>query len=64
MLINHSQIVPSPCIRVCKLDPADLCSGCGRTLDEIARWSRMSDTERRVTLMRAQERQRPDAAAG
>ena len=37
----------SPCIKVCVVDPAcGVCRGCGRTLDEIARWSSMSDAER------------------
>ncbi|HEY9530879.1 MAG TPA: DsbA family protein [Burkholderiales bacterium] len=37
----------SPCVKVCVLDPArGVCRGCGRTLDEIARWSSMSDAER------------------
>jgi predicted Fe-S protein YdhL (DUF1289 family) len=37
----------SPCIQVCAIDPASgLCAGCGRTLDEIARWSSMSEGER------------------
>jgi 2-hydroxychromene-2-carboxylate isomerase len=37
----------SPCVNVCVLDPArSVCRGCGRTLDEIARWSSMSDAER------------------
>ena len=27
--------VESPCIRHCTLDDADICLGCGRTLDEI-----------------------------
>ncbi len=32
--------IPSPCVALCRIDPAsDLCVGCGRTLDEIARWS-------------------------
>ena len=36
--------VPSPCIHVCTLDEArGLCRGCLRTLDEIARWSGMSE---------------------
>ena len=40
--------VPSPCIEVCQMDPAtDLCEGCGRTLDEITRWSQMTDDEKR-----------------
>jgi predicted Fe-S protein YdhL (DUF1289 family) len=37
----------SPCVKVCQMDPfRGLCLGCGRTLDEIARWSSMSDAER------------------
>ena len=37
----------SPCIKVCVIAPATgLCSGCGRTLDEIARWGSMSEPER------------------
>jgi len=37
----------SPCTRVCTIDQATgLCAGCGRTIDEIARWSQMSDGER------------------
>lgn len=41
----------SPCIKVCMMDPAnDVCLGCWRTLDEIARWSTMSDAERARTM--------------
>lgn len=45
--------VPSPCRKICTLDPAGrLCLGCRRTLDEIARWSRMPDAERQAVLDR------------
>ncbi|MDP9415673.1 MAG: DUF1289 domain-containing protein [Pseudomonadota bacterium] len=30
---------PSPCTRICLLDAARICIGCGRTLAEIAEWS-------------------------
>jgi len=41
------QAVNSPCVKVCQMDPQrGLCLGCARTLDEIARWSSMSDAER------------------
>lgn len=30
--------VPSPCIKVCTLDRDDVCTGCGRRIDEIAVW--------------------------
>jgi uncharacterized protein len=37
----------SPCVKICTLDArSGLCLGCGRTIDEIARWSGMSATER------------------
>lgn len=37
----------SPCIRVCRIDPANgLCTGCLRTLDEIAGWASFSEAER------------------
>jgi predicted Fe-S protein YdhL (DUF1289 family) len=41
----------SPCIAVCIIDPqTSLCFGCGRTLPEIARWSRMDSAERREVM--------------
>ena len=36
----------SPCIKVCQLDLDDRCRGCGRTIDEITRWSVMTNAER------------------
>lgn len=39
--------IASPCTKVCTIDPrAGLCRGCGRTLDEIARWTSFSESER------------------
>ena len=41
----------SPCVKVCIMDPQrDVCMGCARTLDEIARWGGMSDAEREEVL--------------
>lgn len=41
--------VPSPCISVCRMNAdSGLCEGCLRTLDEIARWSRMDDAGKRA----------------
>lgn len=38
---------PSPCIDICDLDRTrQYCIGCGRSLDEIASWQAMGDTER------------------
>ena len=45
--------VESPCRKLCVLDPGTrVCTGCWRSLDEIARWGRMSDDERRAVLRR------------
>lgn len=39
--------IATPCNRICMVDPqSGLCTGCGRSLDEIARWSGYSDAER------------------
>jgi predicted Fe-S protein YdhL (DUF1289 family) len=41
-------MIESPCVKICIYEPGSgVCSGCGRTLDEIARWSQMSGEERR-----------------
>jgi predicted Fe-S protein YdhL (DUF1289 family) len=37
----------SPCTKVCTIEPASgLCRGCGRSLDEIAGWTRFAPAER------------------
>ncbi|NNC78225.1 MAG: DUF1289 domain-containing protein [Woeseiaceae bacterium] len=36
---------PSPCISICTLDDVNRCLGCGRTLDQIARWALMTAVE-------------------
>lgn len=43
--------VDSPCINICRLDSkTGLCVGCFRTLDEIAQWSQMKDSQRLEVL--------------
>lgn len=50
--------VPSPCVSVCRMDAhGRLCEGCLRTLDEIARWSRMSDAEKTAVWQQLATRQ-------
>jgi len=40
--------IESPCVRICVVHPeARICTGCYRTMDEIARWSKMGSEERR-----------------
>lgn len=41
------QRMQTPCVKICVLDPrSGLCTGCGRTIGEIAAWSGMSEAER------------------
>ncbi|WP_226780637.1 DUF1289 domain-containing protein [Oceaniglobus trochenteri] len=41
----------SPCVKICVVHPAErLCTGCLRTLDEIAQWSRLDAAQRRQIL--------------
>ena len=43
--------VDSPCVRICVVHPqARICTGCYRSIDEIANWSRMSSEERRAVI--------------
>ena len=40
-------MIETPCVKICTLDARNgLCLGCGRTIDEIARWATMSASER------------------
>jgi predicted Fe-S protein YdhL (DUF1289 family) len=56
-LSHESTPIVSPCIQVCAIDAAiGLCTGCGRTLDEIARWSSLTDQERARIMRVLQER--------
>jgi hypothetical protein len=50
-------LVSSPCIKVCVIDAGSrLCTGCGRTLDEIARWGSMGEPERLQIMATLPER--------
>jgi len=56
----------TPCIDVCEIDAASgLCIGCGRSIDEVARWSEMSPVERRAIMATLPaRRQRSGTAKG
>jgi predicted Fe-S protein YdhL (DUF1289 family) len=50
-------------MNVCVLDAGKVCIGCRRTLDEIARWGRMSAREQWQVVARLElERQQAGAA--
>jgi len=51
--------VPSPCVKICRMDPlTGLCEGCLRTREEIARWGVMSAEQKLETLNRIETRRR------
>lgn len=57
--------VPSPCINVCRMNEATgWCEGCYRTLDEIAFWSVLDDSDKLAVcaLLPARRAQQPAAA--
>jgi predicted Fe-S protein YdhL (DUF1289 family) len=52
-------MIASPCLNLCQMDPASgLCRGCFRTLDEIARWTRIDDAARLAIIAAAAQRRR------
>lgn len=51
----------SPCTGICEIGVAGWCRGCGRTLDEIARWSESDERERTRIAAAARARQGEDA---
>ncbi|MDF3932625.1 DUF1289 domain-containing protein [Pseudomonas citronellolis] len=56
--MSQERPVASPCVYVCTLDEQDLCIGCQRTADEITRWGRMDNDERREVLRQCHDRAR------
>jgi predicted Fe-S protein YdhL (DUF1289 family) len=53
--------IETPCTGVCMIDPRSrLCFGCGRTLQEIARWHRTESAER-LAIMAALPARMADA---
>lgn len=50
--------VGSPCVSICLLNDADVCTGCFRTAAEITDWSELDDETRRRVLRATGERMR------
>lgn len=51
--------VRSPCIKVCEMDYlTGLCRGCFRTLEQIGKWSSMSDIDKLEVLKEVEYRKR------
>jgi predicted Fe-S protein YdhL (DUF1289 family) len=57
--------VRSPCTNICRIDDATgWCVGCGRTLDEIARWGATSDADRDRVMAQLPARLAPSRGRG
>lgn len=53
------QEIESPCIKICVIHPeARLCTGCLRSIDEIATWVRMTQEARRAVMEALPERRK------
>ncbi|WP_317931539.1 DUF1289 domain-containing protein [Halioxenophilus sp. WMMB6] len=48
--------VNSPCVSICVLNEESICTGCFRTGEEISRWGRLTNRERRSVLALCIER--------
>jgi hypothetical protein len=52
-------LISTPCIKICAIDQASsLCAGCGRSLEEIARWGGMTEKQRQDVMRALPERMR------
>ncbi len=49
--------VTSPCINICQLDEYKVCTGCFRTINEIAHWTKYTDSEKILVINKLKERQ-------
>lgn len=56
MSLDRGGAPHSPCINICVLDGSGHCTGCLRTLEEIAGWARYSPQERWAVLDRVDAR--------
>ena len=60
--VPKARRVGSPCVSVCMLDAADVCTGCFRTANEITDWMELDDDARRAVIAAARERMREAGA--
>jgi predicted Fe-S protein YdhL (DUF1289 family) len=65
MTLSGEAMVASPCNNVCKVDArTGWCEGCLRTLDEIAGWSVLDDTEKRAVWAVLEQRRADHRTSG
>jgi predicted Fe-S protein YdhL (DUF1289 family) len=50
-MTDAATAIESPCTKVCVVHPAHaICIGCGRSLEEIARWIELTEAERTAIM--------------
>lgn len=49
-------MIPRPCNKICTLNSDHLCIGCGRSREEIGRWTQLSDAEKQRVVEKAKAR--------
>lgn len=52
----HRDLLHSPCTKACGLDRDGVCTGCGRSFDEILEWATMTMAMRLETIETATRR--------
>jgi len=56
-MLRETPKIESPCKLICEMDlTSALCKGCGRTREEIAKWTRYSDVQRQFIMTELKER--------
>lgn len=54
-MLRSMSAPPSPCVRNCTLNDQDICLGCGRTLEDITSWTKMSDDDKAACVARGRD---------
>ena len=54
--------IESPCVSQCSLDADNICTGCGRTMDEIRAWKLANNSEK-LAILNAMAQRRAERAA-
>ncbi len=62
--VARGEPVASPCISICRIRPESrLCEGCYRSIDEIASWGSMGNTQRLQVWDRIFERRAQNSSS-
>ena len=54
--MTNPQPILSPCVSICALNEDDICIGCFRSADEIMRWRKMDEEQKRQVYKNIAER--------